>query len=153
MSSTGLPGSRYIRLFFVLLYVSFTIIGSIPVYGSQYGKPNYIIHISDVECEGTEDNINDCTLTDLSLQDGKNVISQTEVAGVKCYTPDQCVTPLTGGSQCQNGDVRLTGGQFGLAEGNLEYCYSGYWTPFCYLGPNEAIVACRQLGHTSYECK
>ena len=81
------------------------------------------------------------------------MLSQTDAAGVKCYTPDQCVTPLTGGSQCFDGEVQLTGGQFGLAEGTLEYCYSGFWTHFCYLGPNEATVACRQLGYSDYDCK
>ena len=91
-------------------------------------------------------------MTILSLQAGKDMLSQTDVAGVKCFTPDQCVTPLTGGDQCINGEVRLIGSS-SLAEGTLEYCYSGYWSPFCYLRTNEAIVACRQLGYSSYDCR
>ena len=128
-------------------------IGSLAIYRSQYGKPNLPVLISVSECDGSEDKLTDCTLTELSLQAGKDMLSQTDIAGVKCYTPDQCVTPLTGGAQCTtNGEVRLTGGRI-LAEGTLEYCYSGYWSPFCYLGPNEATVVCRKLGYSNYDCK
>ena len=135
----------------IISWITHLVIGSLVRNGSEYGKPNLPIHISDVECLGTEDNLLDCTLTELSLQAGKDMLSQTDVAGVKCFTPDQCVNPLTGGAQCINGEVRLIGTS-SLAEGTLEYCYSGYWSPFCYLGSNEATVACRQLGYSNYDC-
>ena len=81
------------------------------------------------------------------------MLETTTVAGVKCYTPDQCVPPPLQGTVCTHGDIRLTGGQSLTAEGNLEYCYHGSWSLFCYLGSTEAIVACRQLGYTQYKSK
>jgi deleted-in-malignant-brain-tumors protein 1 len=125
--------------------------GTIPYYGSHFSKPNKTIHLSSVFCTGSEDMLNECTLSSLSLQMGKEAIAGTDVAGVKCYTPDQCVPPPLQGTACINGNIRLTGGQPFVAEGNLEYCYHGSWSLFCYLGHTEAIVACRQLGYTQYD--
>lgn len=131
-----------------------TILGTISYTGSQYGKPNKTIHLTNVDCNGAESTLLDCTSTTYSLQQGKNILATANVAGVKCYTPDQCVTPpTTPGTECSTGDVRLVGGQTGVAEGTLQYCYNGMWSPFCYLGPNEATIACRQLGYTDYDCK
>ena len=129
------------------------VIGTIPYYGSHFGKPNKTIHLTKIYCTGSEDMINDCTLTSLSLKDGKNIHEGTNVAGVKCYTPDQCVPPPLQGTACTHGHIRLTGGQSLTAEGNLEYCYHGSWSLFCYLGPIEAIIACRQLGYFQYDSK
>lgn len=109
--------------------------------------------MTDASCTGSEDSLHDCTFTTYSLQEGKDLLSTTAVAGVKCYTPDACVTPPTGGVSCNHGDVRQIGGSVGEGNGNVQYCYYGTWSPFCSLGPNEATVACRQLGFTSYDCK
>ena len=79
------------------------------------------------------------------------MISQVNVAGVRCYSPGHCILPPTGGVSCTNGRIRLTGGRPTVAEGNLEYCYHGSWSLFCYLGPQEAIVVCRQLGYDQYD--
>lgn len=81
------------------------------------------------------------------------MLQTSNVAGVKCYTPNQCRTPPTGGTTCTPGNIRLTGGQASTEDGNIEYCYNGFWSSFCYLGPTEATVACRQLGFTSYDSK
>ena len=54
-------------------------------------------------------------------------------------------------ASCTHGQLRLTGGRTSTAEGNLEFCYLGSWSSFCYLGAIEATVACRQLGYTKYE--
>lgn len=121
--------------------------------GSHYGKETLTIHMTNVACDGTEDGLGQCSFDTLSLSQGKSMLASTDVAGVKCYVPDQCPAPPTGGSSCTNGALRLTGGQANVEEGNLEYCYHGYWSSFCYLGPNEATVACRQLGFTSYDSK
>uniref|UniRef100_A0A1X7VFB3 SRCR domain-containing protein n=1 Tax=Amphimedon queenslandica TaxID=400682 RepID=A0A1X7VFB3_AMPQE len=119
---------------------------------SYFGKPaNKTVHISDIDCTGHERTISDCTRTTLSLEEGKTMIPQTNVAGVKCYTPDQCIPPPTGGVSCTSGRIRLTGGRSGVAEGNIEYCYHGSWSLFCSLGPQEAVVACRQLGYEQYD--
>ena len=102
-------------------------------------------------CTGQESQIDDCTKTSLSLQEGKSVVNQTNAAGVRCYTPDWCIIPPTGGVTCTHGEVRLTGGRPTAAEGNLEYCYYGTWSLFCNLGPQEALVACKQLGYVQYD--
>lgn len=128
--------------------------GTIPQIGSYYGKPNLTIHYSNVACVGSEQRVVDCSKQILPLQTGKDMLSQTDVAGVKCYTPDQCVPPsVTDGSACTDGDVQLMGGQPGIPEGIINYCYKGTWSPLCNLGPKEAAVACRQLGYTSTNCK
>ena len=64
--------------------------------------------------------------------------------------PNQYDAP---GSDCSpNGQVRLQGGDQ-AGSGRLEYCYNGYWSPFCNMDPKVAMVACRDLGFTSYSCK
>ncbi|XP_019850477.1 PREDICTED: scavenger receptor cysteine-rich domain superfamily protein-like [Amphimedon queenslandica] len=132
--------------------LGYQIDGTHPYYRSHFGKPpNKTIHISNIGCTGHERTISDCTRTTLSLEEGKTMIPQTNVAGVKCYTPDQCIPPPTGGVSCTSGRIRLTGGRSGVAEGNVEYCYHGSWSLFCSLGPQEAVVACRQLGYEQYD--
>lgn len=79
------------------------------------------------------------------------MIETTNVAGVRCYIPDHCVVPPPAGDFCTHGQIRLTGGRPMYAEGNLEYCYHGSWSLFCYLGAQEAVVACRQLGYSKYD--
>lgn len=104
-------------------------------------------------CNGHENTIDDCTKTSLSLQEGKDIVGQTNAAGVRCYSPDWCIIPPTDGVSCTNGQLRLTGGRPTAAEGNLEYCYYGSWTLFCFLGPQEALVACKQLGYSQHDSK
>ena len=90
----------------------------------------------------------------MSLQEGKSALKTTDVAGVKCYTPNQCVPPpVTIGTACTSGEVKLEGGQTSTPEGNLQYCYNGMWSTFCELGPVEATVACRQLGYQYSNCE
>ena len=78
------------------------------------------------------------------------MLGRVNVAGVKCYVPNGCVSPPSGGSACDNGDVRLLGES--SDEGALEYCHKGFWSPFCSLNETEATVACRQLGHYESNC-
>ena len=127
------------------------ITGTLVQRGSLYGKPAKTIHVRQMGCTGSETSVADCTVSTISLQEGKDILATTDVAGVRCYTPDQCVPPpALGGSSCVNGQVRLTGGQqTGIPEGNVEYCYQGTWSPFCTLGPVEAAIICRQLGYTA----
>lgn len=122
--------------------------------GLEYGKDASTILASDVDCSGTEGSLADCTFSTMSLPAGKAALqAATGVAGVRCYHPDNCVTPVTGGSDCIDGQLRLSGDNAQNGEGNLEYCYMGTWSSFCTLGANEATVACRQLGFTVTECK
>ena len=66
------------------------------------------------------------------------------------YLMNVCHHP-NGGSDCNNGEVRLSDSSKG--EGELEYCYKGLWSPFCSLNETEATVACRQLGYYQSNCK
>ena len=104
-----------------------------------------------MQCNGDEESIKDCNQDTYSLEEGKNKLGKVNVAGVKCYVPDECVSPPNGGSDCNNGEVRLSDSSKG--EGVLEYCYKGLWSPFCSLNETEATVACRQLGYYQSNCK
>lgn len=81
------------------------------------------------------------------------MIHNASVAGVRCYIPEHCVLPPPQGDYCTHGQLRLTGGRPMYAEGNLEYCYRGTWSLFCYVGDLEAVVACRQLGYPQFDSK
>ncbi len=53
--------------------------------------------------------------------------------------------------QCNNGSIRLVGGNTVHTEGRVELCNGGSWTSICPAGwdSNEARVVCRQLGYTT----
>jgi deleted-in-malignant-brain-tumors protein 1 len=125
--------------------------------GSFYGKPNNTIYLKDVGCVGDEMNIDLCTKTKLSITNGKMELATAEVAGVDCQYDTPTEPPYvqlpssfnTPGTECTNEAVRVTGsGQ--NDRGRLEYCYNGYWSPFCTLDPNTASVACKQLNFNTY---
>ena len=78
-------------------------------------------------------------------------IEETEVAGVTCFLPTDCVAPPAEESNCPNGQIKLTGNNAQGGEGVLHYCYKGTWSTFCSLTATEATVACRQLGFTEYD--
>ena len=62
-----------------------------------------------------------------------------------------CIAPLTTTVNCTNGELRLRGGNTSR-EGRVEMCYERQWGTVCdrYWGTNDAKVACRQLGFSSY---
>lgn len=132
----------------------FVYTGAIAVLGSMYGKPNKAVHISNVNCVGGEERIDDCTKTSISLSEGKTTYKSANVAGVKCLPPPDptCIGNPTGvpdGSACTPGMLTLFGGNSDN-EGTLRYCYKGQWSPMCSLSEAAASVACKQLGYTQY---
>ena len=101
-----------------------------------------------------------CSKTVLSLDNGRLALTTDDIAGVECsYNDDNdkqqaCIMKPswtnTPGSQCSpNGTIRLQGSQE-AGTGRLEYCYNGYWSPFCELDPVAASIVCKQLGFTEY---
>ena len=109
--------------------------------------------MSNIQCTGDEETLNDCTQTTLSLEEGKNKLKAVQVAGVTCYVPSVCNPPPPGSSDCVKGDLRLTGPNANNGEGTLEYCYNGLWSTFCSLNEKEALVVCRQLGYIEFDRK
>ena len=97
-----------------------------------------------------------CSKSIFSFNNGILAAGSTSAAGVDCLydQPSECIqTPgwvSTPGSECNvNGKIRLMGSQQ-PGTGRLEYCYNGYWSPFCKLDPVAASVVCKQLGYTIY---
>ena len=62
-------------------------LGATAVYGTPYGKPNKAVHVSNVNCDGSEERIGDCTKTSISLSEGKTTYKYASVAGIKCLPP------------------------------------------------------------------
>ena len=132
-----------------------------PLLGSYYGKGRRAVRYINAKCTGTEKRFVNCPITVYSQTQAEGALATNEVASVDCVydvpTDPPCIArpPLynSAGSECtNNGAVRLQGGASN-SEGRVEYCYNGYWSPFCKMDPKAAMVACRQLGFTQYSCK
>ena len=141
-------------------YFQTLIAGSQAVLNSFYGKPDRTLHLSTVVCTGPEEKLTECSLTLLSLENGKDTVQHVDVAGVSCQlsppTMPPCDIPANAvhgvGINCTDGNVTLVDGQLDT-EGRLEMCFNNEWTPFCNIDENEALVACRQLGYTQSSCE
>ena len=61
------------------------------------------------------------------------------------------VAQVTTTANCTNGDLRLRGST-NSRQGRVEMCYERQWGTVCddFWGTNDAKVACRQLGFSSY---
>lgn len=72
---------------------------------------------------------------------------------VTCPEPTECppcsTTATPDPLSCQAGDLRLVDGANDL-EGRVEVCDRGLWGTVCddFFGAPEAMVVCRQLGHS-----
>ena len=62
-----------------------------------------------------------------------------------------CTDPTTRTANCTDGELRLRGGATSR-EGRVEMCYERQWGTVCdsSWGTNDAKVACRQLGFSSF---
>ena len=132
-----------------------------PISGSYYGSSDKIIHLKDVSCTGNEDNLAECTKTQLPFDIGKSAVENTDVAGVDCIfdiyskpTEPPCIArdEANPTEACTSaGSFRLVNGS-SKYEGRVEYCHNSYWTPLCSMDNRAAKVACKQLGLTQYSC-
>ena len=130
--------------------------------GSFHGKPLKTLHLENIICSGDESSLTECSFTRLSLSDGKKLLPNTDVAGVDCIydrpAPPPCITNNdanpTYSCTAAKGSIRLVdnNGAESTNEGRVEYCNGQYWTPLCTMDNRAAAVACRQLGHTQYQC-
>ena len=124
------------------------------MHGSPFGKSNKTIHLTNVNCVGSEERIDDCTKTTVPLNDGKTIYASVDVAGVRCipYTGPECydtptVAPTV--SECNSGEVKFAGDVTG-DQGTLLFCYKKQWSPFCSISDAAAAVACKQLGYSLF---
>ena len=88
------------------------------------------IWLTNVQCDGTETRLVDCTSVF-----GNNQCSHVEDAGLRCT-----------GTTCSEGTARLQGGN--ATSGRVEICRNNAWGTVCDDGwdNSNAQVACRQLG-------
>ena len=150
-------GSNFISLLSCLSWICFLIslcTGATALHGSPYGKANKTIHLTNVNCVGSEERIDDCTKTTVPLYDGKTIYASVDVAGVRCipYTGPDCFENPTGiplGSECNSGDVTFAENE-ASDEGTVLFCYKNQWSPFCSISDEVAAVACKQLGYSLY---
>ena len=78
---------------------------------SHYGKPRKPVHLSNVQCTGSEENILSCIHTQFtSLDEKKEALSKSEVAGVICQsrsTSDSSDNAPTGAPVDQNSNCSV----------------------------------------------
>ena len=109
--------------------------GSIAVARQAY--PDNVLNsgISQVQCDGSEVSLLDCTVSYLSP-----AISSPRDAAVVCQPQSTQI------SNCSSGDIRLVNGTTEL-EGRLEVCINNVWGTVCSQGftADDAEVVCNQL--------
>ncbi|NXD17748.1 LOX3B oxidase, partial [Nothocercus nigrocapillus] len=101
--------------------------------GARMGQGTGPIHMSEVQCEGTETSLWHCPLKNITEEDCKH----SEDAAVRCNVPYMGYEEL----------IRLAGGRT-VTEGRVEVKRGNKWGTVCSDGwtTKEAMVACRQLG-------
>ena len=127
-----------------------------PVHDSFYGKGRKMIVLKDVSCTGYEDQISDCTKTELYYDDAIEALNSTEVAGVDCIYDEPTEPPCIVNPNIDPSDACNVAGSFrlsGNSEGRVEYCYNGFWSPLCTMDHKMAVVACSELGYNQYTCQ
>ena len=112
----------YINISFYYCHY-FIFLGTYAEFTKQASLPQKTVHFSDLQCTGDEDCIKDCTQATFFLELGKQKRNEPglKFAGVTCYTPNCCVEPPAGGTNCLDGVLRLLGDK-NNGEGVLEYC-------------------------------
>ena len=59
--------------------------GASAVVDSRFGKPSSFVHLTDVQCSGSEDALADCTATAIT-QGSSSLVDHINVAGVVCMS-------------------------------------------------------------------
>ena len=129
--------------------------GAISIFG-HHTEGQLSFGITDIHCNGTEDNFTSCTHNEAELHN----CQPHDDAGVICqgfylllihkscmYLCTVSLGSMTTQSQCSDGNVRLVGG-YSHYEGRVEVCINQAWGTVCddHWDYNDANVVCGQLG-------
>ena len=115
--------------------------------------------MGNVRCTGSEQRLIDCPYTNNTFRNdcthGQDVAvycqpSTTHVVRTK-FARISCNFYTMLALQCEEGDLRLTGGST-VNQGRVEVCMNETWGTICSTnwGQTEANVACRQLGFSQH---
>ena len=77
----------------LFLIVLFSFSGTIPLLNSYYGKPDRAIHYSYILCNGNEQLITSCNKIIHSLEEGRQIYNEADVAGVACNNFTSSILP------------------------------------------------------------
>ena len=51
---------------------------------SRFGKPNVTVHLSSLNCDGTESNLTSCEVALIPPDEGIGLLALVDVVGIKC---------------------------------------------------------------------
>uniref|UniRef100_A0A1X7U110 Deleted in malignant brain tumors 1 protein n=1 Tax=Amphimedon queenslandica TaxID=400682 RepID=A0A1X7U110_AMPQE len=117
--------------------LGYSALGSVSVGPLNYNFDYY--HIIDINCTGTESNIQDCPSNNLTT------CPTNRDAGVSCNN-----ISLTNYTNCTDGELRLAGGT--ELSGRVEICYNRIWYGICsdnYNRYSTPSTICKGLGHST----
>ena len=102
---------------------------------SRFGVSAAGIVLEDVRCNGTEDSLYSCSISQLGEINNPICTDSNRAAGVICSRT------------CFAGDTRIVDGPI-YPQGRVEVCINNQWGTICDLGWDDfdAAVACRGFG-------
>ncbi|XP_064388343.1 soluble scavenger receptor cysteine-rich domain-containing protein SSC5D-like isoform X2 [Halichondria panicea] len=119
-------------------FYTYTRYGTVGTLGFSQPSSSTLIWLDELRCLGTESRLINCPANTIGVED----CTHSEDVALACTASPS------------SGDLRLVGsfGRTGGSSGRLEVYYSSRWGTVCddSFGSNDARVACRQLGFSTY---